>query len=104
MNPTILARARVDVVGGPQATLSGMATATRTVAELCDSAKHAARELVVASTDAKNAALVRLAELLGERASGILQANAEDLADDRAAGLTSALRDRLALDEARVAD
>ncbi len=57
----------MDVVDGPQATLSGMATATRTVAEVCESAKRAARELVVASTEAKNAALLRLAELLGER-------------------------------------
>ena len=81
-----------------------MATATRTVAEVCGSARRAARELVVATTDAKNAALLRLAELLGERADVVLQANAEDLADERAAGLTPALRDRLTLDEARVAD
>jgi len=81
-----------------------MATATRTVAEVCGSARRAARELVVASTDAKNAALLRLAELLGERADVVLQANAEDLADEHAAGLTPALRDRLTLDEARVAD
>jgi glutamate-5-semialdehyde dehydrogenase len=80
-----------------------MATATRTVAEVCESARRAARELVVASTDAKNAALLRLAELLGDRVDAVLQANAEDLADERAAGLTSALRDRLTLDEARVA-
>jgi glutamate-5-semialdehyde dehydrogenase len=81
-----------------------MATATRTVAEVCGSARRAARELVVATTDAKNAALLRLAELLGERADVVLQANAEDLADERAAGLTPALRDRLTLDEARIAD
>jgi glutamate-5-semialdehyde dehydrogenase len=81
-----------------------MATATRTVAEVCGSARRAARELVVASSDAKNAALLRLAELLGERADVVLQANAEDLADERVAGLTPALRDRLTLDEARVAD
>ena len=80
-----------------------MATATRTVAEVCESAKRAARELAVASTDARNAALARLAELLGERTDDVLQANAEDLADERAAGLTPALRDRLTLDEARVA-
>jgi glutamate-5-semialdehyde dehydrogenase len=80
-----------------------MATATRTVAEVCGSAKRAARDLAVASTDAKNAALSRLAQLLGERADEVLQANAEDLADERAAGLTPALRDRLTLDEARVA-
>src|SRR3954447_15830059 len=80
-----------------------MATATRTVAEICESAKRAARELAVASTEAKNGALARLAELLGERADDVLQANAEDLADERASGLTPALRDRLTLDEARVA-
>src|SRR5215216_1479731 len=80
-----------------------MATATRTVAEVCGSAKRAARELAVASTEAKNAALSRLAELLGERTDEVLQANTEDLADDRAAALTPALRDRLALDEGRVA-
>jgi glutamate-5-semialdehyde dehydrogenase len=80
-----------------------MATATRTVAEVCESAKRAARELAVASAQTKNAALSRLAELLGERADTGLQANAEDLADERAAGLTPALRDRLTLDSARVA-
>jgi glutamate-5-semialdehyde dehydrogenase len=80
-----------------------MATATRTVAEVSESAKRAARELAVASTEAKNAALVRLAELLGERTGEVVRANAEDLADERAAGLTPALRDRLTLDEARVA-
>ena len=80
-----------------------MATATRTVAEVCASAKRASRELATASAETKNAALARLAELLGERSGEILEANAADLADERAAGLTSALRDRLSLDEARVA-
>src|SRR5215204_7134693 len=80
-----------------------MATATRTVAEICESAKRASRELAVTSTEAKNAALVRLAELLGARTGEILEANADDLADERAAGLTPALRDRLTLDEARIA-
>jgi glutamate-5-semialdehyde dehydrogenase len=80
-----------------------MATATRTVAQACESAKRAGRELVLASTEAKNAALFRLAELLGERSEEVLQANAEDLADERAVGLTPALRDRLMLDETRVA-
>jgi glutamate-5-semialdehyde dehydrogenase len=43
------------------------------------------------------------ARLLGERAGEILEANADDLADERAAGLTQALRDRLRLSEARIA-
>jgi glutamate-5-semialdehyde dehydrogenase len=79
-----------------------MATATRSVAEVCESAKRASHELAVASTQAKDAALARLAELLGKRAAEILEANAADLADERAAGLTPALRDRLTLDEGRV--
>jgi glutamate-5-semialdehyde dehydrogenase len=80
-----------------------MATATRTVAEVCESAKRASHELAVASTEAKNAALARLAELLDARSAEVLEANADDLADERAAGLTPALRDRLTLDESRVA-
>jgi glutamate-5-semialdehyde dehydrogenase len=79
-----------------------MATATRTVAEVCASAKQASRELATASTETKEAALVRLVELLGERSGEILEANAADLADERAARLTDALRDRLTLDEQRV--
>jgi glutamate-5-semialdehyde dehydrogenase len=79
-----------------------MATVTRTVAEICASAKRASRELSTASGEVKAAALARLAELLGERSAEILEANAADLADERAATLTDALRDRLALDEGRI--
>ena len=43
------------------------------------------------------------AQLLDKRAAEVLEANAADLADERAAGLGAALRDRLALSEARVA-
>jgi glutamate-5-semialdehyde dehydrogenase len=80
-----------------------MATATRSVAEVCASAKRASRALAIASTQTRNAALARAAELLEERSSEILEANAADLADERAANLTEALRDRLELDESRVA-
>ena len=80
-----------------------MATATRTVCEACESAKRASHELAVASAEAKDAVLWRLAELLDARSDAILEANADDLADERAAGLPPALRDRLMLDEARVA-
>ncbi|MET0957641.1 MAG: glutamate-5-semialdehyde dehydrogenase [Solirubrobacterales bacterium] len=80
-----------------------MAIATRTVTDACESAQRAARVLATASTAVKNGALVRLAELLGERTEEILNANAADLADERAAGLTDALRDRLALSEDRIA-
>ncbi len=56
-----------------------------------------------ASTELKDAALAAIARLLGERAGDVLEANAADLADERAEGLTPALRDRLALSEERVA-
>ncbi|HEV2790789.1 MAG TPA: glutamate-5-semialdehyde dehydrogenase [Solirubrobacterales bacterium] len=80
-----------------------MAVTTTTVAESCAAAKRAARGLATASTEAKNAALEATARLLEERSDQILEANAGDLADERAAGLTEALRDRLRLTPERVA-
>ncbi len=80
-----------------------MAVAAKTVAESCSAAQRAARDLGAASTDVKNAALAAIARLLGERVEGVLEANAADLADERADGLTPALQDRLALSAERVA-
>ena len=51
----------------------------------------------------KNRVLTRLAELLDERVDEVVDANAADLADERAAGLTEALRDRLTVTPERVA-
>jgi glutamate-5-semialdehyde dehydrogenase len=79
-----------------------MATALKTVTQACESAKGAAHALGGADAATRNRALERLAELLGERTSEVLQANAADLADERAEGLTEALRDRLTLNEERV--
>ncbi len=80
-----------------------MAIATRTVIEACESAKSAAGALATAPTATKDAALARLAELLEERGDEVLEANAADLADERATELSDALRDRLALDPSRIA-
>ncbi|HEX6152754.1 MAG TPA: glutamate-5-semialdehyde dehydrogenase [Solirubrobacterales bacterium] len=80
-----------------------MAATETTVAESCAAAKRAARKLATASTEAKNAALEATARLLEERTEEILEANAGDLADERAVGLTEALRDRLRLTPERVA-
>ena len=80
-----------------------MATTTRSVPEVCLAAKDASHALAIASTEVKDAALQRIAELLRERADDVLEANAADLADERAASLDAALRDRLALDADRVA-
>jgi glutamate-5-semialdehyde dehydrogenase len=83
-------------------TLFPMAVTETTVAESCAAAKRAARALATASVEAKNAALEATARLLEERVDDILEANAGDLADERAVGLTDALRDRLRLTPERV--
>ncbi len=80
-----------------------MAITARSVKESCVAAKAASRELARASTAVKDGALGATARLLGERAGEILEANAADLADERATGLTTALRDRLTLTEDRIA-
>src|SRR3954464_5417200 len=79
-----------------------MAATAISISESCAAAKKAARVLAGADTKLKNEALRRTAELLGERTDRILEANAEDLADERAARLTSSLRDRLTLTAERV--
>ncbi len=79
-----------------------MAATETSVADSCASAKRAARGIATASTEAKNAALEATARLLEERSEAILEANAGDLADERAVGLTDALRDRLGLTPERV--
>ncbi len=80
-----------------------MATTTTSVADACAAAKHAAVELARSDGATRNGALERVAELLSERVDTVLEANAGDLEDERAAGLTPALRDRLALTAERVA-
>src|SRR6476469_9981422 len=80
-----------------------MAATATSVAETCAAAGRAALVLGGAPTEAKNAALEATARLLEERAPLVLEANAADLADERAAGLSAALRDRLTLTAERVA-
>jgi len=65
-------------------------------------AKEAARGLALASTKAKNDALLEMARGLQEKAAPVLEANRGDLERGRAAGLTPAFLDRLTLSEARI--
>jgi glutamate-5-semialdehyde dehydrogenase len=67
------------------------------------SARAAARELALASTESKNAALRAAAQALRGATPRILVANAKDLAAAREAGRPAAFIDRLMLDEARIA-
>ena len=81
-----------------------MATTTRTVAETCAAALAASRELAIASTAVKNGVLESIARTLEERSADIVEANAGDLADERALDLGDALRDRLTLTPERIAE
>jgi glutamate-5-semialdehyde dehydrogenase len=76
--------------------------ATSSVADLCQSARRAARELAQVDTAHKDAALTTMARALLERTDEILQANARDMESGREVGLSDALLDRLALDEMRI--
>jgi glutamate-5-semialdehyde dehydrogenase len=66
-------------------------------------AKAASRRLATVGTRAKNDALRAMAEALRERAGEILDANARDLALAADKGVPPHMRDRLALNEKRVA-
>lgn len=70
---------------------------------LCASVKTAAPSLASASAKQKNAALEKIAELLIKRTDRILQANKLDLAAAKANGVPPQMRDRLMLDEKRIA-
>src|SRR5437868_2838079 len=72
------------------------------MAELGKRARAAARVLALARADQKNQALEAMERAVRANAGLILAANAEDVAEARAAGATSAFLDRLTLTQARV--
>ncbi|WP_320671412.1 glutamate-5-semialdehyde dehydrogenase [Patulibacter defluvii] len=82
-----------------------MATTTdvRTVTDVARRARAAGRRLAAVDSRTKDAALEAIAAALEARSGEILEANERDLAAGRENGLASALMDRLALDEGRLA-
>ena len=66
-------------------------------------ARGAARVLRTLPTDAKDAALLAMADALVERADEVLAANAADVEAAAAAGTAESVLDRLRLDHARIA-
>src|SRR5262249_56884907 len=72
------------------------------VAVLGARARDAARELALASAEAKNAALRAAASEVRAQMAAILEANARDLQSAREGAVTAAFLDRLALDPGRV--
>ena len=86
----------------PLKTVEGSNFATL-MAEIGERARSAARVLALAPTAQKDRALAAMAAAIRARKAQILGANAEDMAEAKASGATSAFLDRLALDERRVA-
>ncbi len=72
------------------------------MADLGRQAREASRWLARAGTDAKNHALLAIAESLHARRGDLLAANGEDMATGEGRGLEAALLDRLELNPARI--
>src|SRR3972149_6807330 len=104
-------RNRQQVVGGgpanyclvTDASALGQAMSLRNEAvELGKRAKEASRRLAKLSSEEKNLALLRMAERLEGEREAILGENRKDPDLARAAGLSRALLDRIALNPARI--
>ncbi|UYO44617.1 glutamate-5-semialdehyde dehydrogenase [Rhodopseudomonas palustris] len=82
--------------------IDGSAELTTLMTDLGRQARAAARTLALAPPEQKNRALEAMEHAIRAGADKILAANAEDVADAKAGGTTSAFLDRLTLTPARV--
>ena len=80
----------------------GMRTAADKVQSKAKAAKAAARKLAYLGTEAKNRALLSIADELVAREKDILAANEADYAEGKKAGMSAALLDRLLLNPERI--
>src|SRR6059036_3971255 len=78
-------------------------TLTEQMSQLGRQANAAARELARLTTAEKNACLLAMADALEQNRAAIQEANARDMAAGAQSGLSSAMLDRLKLDDKRVA-
>lgn len=76
-------------------------TIEETITCIAKRAREAALKLAVASAEKKNAALLKLADLIEANEAQIIAENAKDLAG--ASGISAAFKDRLALNPKRIA-
>jgi glutamate-5-semialdehyde dehydrogenase len=86
----------------PLKSIEGTGDIATAMAVIGRKARAAARVLALAPAEQKNRALQGMAAAVREQKAAILAANAEDIAEARAGGLTGAFLDRLMLDECRV--
>jgi glutamate-5-semialdehyde dehydrogenase len=82
--------------------IDGTADLPSLMADLATQARAAARTLSLAPAEQKNRALDAMERAIRTEAAAILAANAEDVAEARAGGATSAFVDRLTLTQARI--
>jgi len=86
----------------PLKAIDGNADLTELMNALATQARAAARVLSLAPAEQKNRALVGIERAIRENSAAILAANAEDVAEVRANGATSAFIDRLTLTQDRI--
>jgi glutamate-5-semialdehyde dehydrogenase len=71
---------------------------------LAEQAKLASRQLVTMSTEHKNRALIAMADSIHSNSSQIMHANAIDIENGKRDGLSTAMLDRLMLNDSRIAE
>src|SRR6202142_3277113 len=89
-------------MSAPLKSIEGTGYIAALLGEIGRQARAAARLLALAPTAQKDRALELMAGAVRGQISRILAANAEDIAEARASGVTGAFLDRLSLDAARV--
>jgi len=87
----------------PLKSIDGSADLPALMNDLATRARAAARVLSLAPAEQKNRALEAMERVIRARSDAIIAANAEDVAEAKAAGMTSSFLDRLTLSPARVA-
>jgi glutamate-5-semialdehyde dehydrogenase len=89
-------------MSAPLKSIEGTGDLATSMAEIGQKGRSAARALALASTAQKDRALEGMAAAVRAQKTRILAANAEDMTDAKAAGLSGAALDRLTLDSGRV--
>jgi glutamate-5-semialdehyde dehydrogenase len=82
--------------------MANQQSVTETIQAMGQAARRAARALSRVDTNAKNEALMAIADRLVERTGTLIEANRKDLEAGRANGLDDAMIDRLAFDAAGI--
>jgi glutamate-5-semialdehyde dehydrogenase len=89
-------------MSAPLKSIEGTGDIAAVMTEIGRSARAAARVLALAPAEQKDRALSAMAKALRAQIAAILAANAEDIAEARASGVSGSFLDRLTLDKDRI--